>query len=319
MSTTEKRADAGAIAAAASENPVPTATRAAGTAGTGAAHAAPTRAVGAGRAPGILRAGLSALVIELRGYVRTPDTIVFTFLFPILMLGIFSVAFESMGKVGALPDGTGGVTMAEYYLPGMVAAGIFLSGVQNLAIDIAREKSDGWLRRLGATAISPVSYFIGKAGMILITSLAQAALLIAVAKFAFDVRLPEEPELWLRFAWLFALGIVTMTMLGIALSSLPRSSRSATAVVLPVVLLLQFISGVYLQFTMLPEWLQNFASLFPLKWLAQGMRSVFLPEHFAKAELSGSWDLGLVAVNLGIWLVVGLVISLITFRWTRRS
>ena len=295
------------------------ATRAAAARGSGSGSRTAPNAAASPRTPGILRAGLSAMTLELRGYVRTPDTIVFTFLFPILMLGIFGVAFESMGEVGARPDGTGGITMAEYYLPGMVSAGIFLSGVQNLAVDIAREKSDGWLRRLGATPVSPVSYFIGKAGMILITSIVQVGLLFAFATIALGVRLPDDPALWLRFAWLFGLGIVSMTLLGIALSAVPRSSRSATAVVLPIVLLLQFISGVYLQFTMLPEWLQNTASLFPLKWLAQGMRSVFLPEHFAAQELSGSWDLGLVVLNLVGWLVVGLVISLLTFRWTRRS
>lgn len=274
---------------------------------------------GAGRPVGILRAGAAAMRMELRGYFRTPDTVFFTFLFPILMLGIFGVAFESVGKIGALPDGTGGITMAEYYLPGMVAAGLLLSGVQNLAIDIARERSEGWLRRLGGTSISPVSYFLGKAGMILVTSIAQTALLIAFAVFALGVSLPSDPALWLRFAWVFVLGLATMTLLGVALSALPRSSRSATAVVLPIVLLLQFISGVYLQFSMLPGWLQDTASLFPLKWLAQGMRSVFLPDHFAAAEVGGSWDLGLVALNLVGWLVAGLVLSFFTFKWVRRS
>lgn len=257
--------------------------------------------------------------MELRAYFRTPDTVFFTFLFPILMLGIFGVAFDSVGEMGALPDGSGGVTMAEYYLPGMVAAGLLLSGVQNLAIDIARERSEGWLRRLGGTAISPVSYFLGKAGMILVTSIAQTALLIAFAVFALGASLPSDPTLWLRFAWIFVLGLATMTLLGIALSALPRTSRSATAVVLPIVLLLQFVSGVYLQFSMLPGWLQDIASLFPLKWLAQGMRSVFLPEHFAGAETGGAWDLGLVALNLAGWLVAGLVLSIITFKWVRRS
>ncbi len=270
-------------------------------------------------APGVLQAGLAAIRLELRGYYRTPDTVFFTFLFPILMLGIFGVAFDSLGEVGAKPDGTGGISMAAYYLPGMVAAGLLLTGVQNLAVDIAREKGEGWLRRLGGTPLSPVSYFIGKGGMILITSLLQLALLLAFAALALGVELPTDPALWLRFAWIFLLGITTMTLLGIALAAVPRSTRSATAVVLPIVLLLQFISGVYLQFSMLPEWLQNAASLFPLKWLAQGMRSVFLPEHFAAQELSGSWDLGLVVLNLAGWLVAGLVLSLVTFRWIRRS
>ncbi|UBH06851.1 transport permease protein [Leucobacter sp. Psy1] len=271
------------------------------------------------RPRGILRVGLDATGQELRAYFRTPDTVFFTFLFPVLLLGIFGVAFESSGDVGARPDGSGGISMAAYYLPGMIAAGLLLTGVQNLAVDIAREKSEGWLRRLGGTPMSPVSYFIGKAGLVLVTSLAQLALLLVFAVVVFGIALPDDPERWLRFAWLFLLGIMTMTLLGIALSAAPRSSRSATAVVLPIVLILQFISGVYLQFSMLPEWLQNIASLFPLKWLGQGMRSVFLPEHFAGAETGGDWDLWLVAANLVGWLVVGLVISLLTFRWVRRS
>lgn len=271
------------------------------------------------RTPSVFFGGLRAIKLELISYFRSPDTVFFTFLFPIVMLGIFGTAFASVGEIGALPDGTGGVTMAAYYLPGMLAAGIFLSGVQNLAVDIASEKHGGWLKRLGGMPISPVSYFVGKAGQVIVTATLQAVLLLAFARFVFSVELPTDPELWLRFVWIFLLGIVTMTLLGIALSALPRSSKSATAVVLPISLLLQFISGVYLQFTMLPEWLQNTAAVFPLKWLAQGMRSVFLPEHFELAEMHESWQLGLVALNLGGWLLVGLVLSLLTFRWVRRS
>lgn len=292
--------------------------RAGGTAHANRTTASPT-APAAAIAPAILPAGIRAIGMELKNYFRTPDTVFFTFLFPILMLGIFGTAFSSLGEVGGLPDGTGSVTMSEYYLPGLVAAAILLSGVQNLAIDIVRERSEGWLRRLGATPLSPVSYFLGKAGMVLVTSVAQIGLLLLFAVVALGVDLPSDPELWLRFAWLFLLGIATMTLLGIALAAIPQSSKSASAVVIPLVLLLQFISGVYLQFTMLPEWLQNVAGLFPLKWLAQGMRSVFLPENFAAAEQTGSWDLGMVALMLGIWLVVGLVGSLATFRWVRRS
>ena len=63
--------------------------------------------------------------------------------------------------------------------------------------------------------------------------------------------------------------------------------------------MLQFISGVYFVFAELPEWMQSAASVFPLKWMAQGMRSVFLPEGAVVAETSGSWQLGWVALVLG--------------------
>ena len=271
------------------------------------------------KAPGAAALGLARIGYETRVYFRSPDTLLFTFFFPFIMLGIFTAAFSSSGNIGANPDGTGGVSVGAYYLPGMLAAGMLLSGVQNLAVDIAGERSDGTLKRLGGTPLSPLSYFVGKIGQVFVTAVLQATLLMLVARLAFNIDLPTEPEKWATFAWVFVFGVITSAFLGIALSALPRSGRSATAVVAPVVLVLQFISGVYLQFTVLPDWMQNFASIFPLKWMAQGMRSVFLPDSFAAVEQNGSWDLPWVAVALGVWLVLGLVLSRVTFRWIRRD
>jgi len=262
-----------------------------------------------------LRHGVSRVGYEVRGYFRQGDTVFFTFLFPLLMLLIFSVAFTSttFGPPGAE------ISAAAYYLPGMVAAGVLLSGLQNMSIDIAMERGDGTLKRLGGTPLSPVSYFIGKLGQVLLTGILQSALLIVVAVVAFGVDLPTDPGRWLTFAWVFLLGVSTCAILGIGLSALPRSGRSATAVVIPIVLVLQFISGVYISFTGLPEWLQNFASVFPLKWLAQGMRAVFLPPEFEVLEMSGSWDLPLIALATGLWLVIGLIAVRLTFRWIRKD
>jgi ABC-2 type transport system permease protein len=262
-----------------------------------------------------LRLGAARIGYEVRSYFRQGDSVFFTFLFPVLFLLIFAVAFSS-STFGPPGDE---ISSAAYYLPGMLAAGLLLSGTQNLAIDIAMERSDGSLKRLGGTPLSPVAYFIGKLGNALITGFLQAALLLAVAAIFFGVALPTEPERWLTFAWVFLLGVTTCAVLGIGLSALPRSGRSATAVVIPIVLVLQFISGVFIQFSALPAWLQNVASVFPLKWLAQGMRSVFLPESFAAAEQSGSWEHGLTLLVTLLWLVVGLVLVRITFRWIRKD
>ena len=271
------------------------------------------------KAPGTLALGLSRIGYETRLYFRSPDTLFFTFFFPFIMLAIFTAAFSASGNIGGNADGVGGVSVGAYYLPGMLAAGMLLSGVQNLAVDIAGEKSDGTLKRLGGTPLSPLSYFLGKIGQVFVTAILQAGLLLLVARFVLDIALPTEPEKWATFAWVFLFGVITSAFLGIALASVPRSGKSATAVVIPVVLVLQFISGVYLQFTALPDWMQNLASVFPLKWMAQGMRSVFLPDSFAAAEQTGSWDLVWVAAALGVWLVVGLVVSRVTFRWIRRD
>jgi ABC-2 type transport system permease protein len=262
---------------------------------------------------------LRQIGFELVDYVRHADTLVFTFGFPIIMLAIFTSAFASQGMIPN-PDGVGaGLTVGAYYLPGMVAAGVLLSGVQNLAIDIAHEKSDGRLKRWGGTPMSPFVYFAGKIGQVVVTATTQTALLLVVAHFALGITLPATAHAWQTFAWVWLLGLTASCLLGIALSAVPRSGRSASSVVLPITLVLQFISGVYLQFYALPTWMQNIASAFPLKWLAQGMRAAFLPDGFQQLEVGQSWQLGQVALALGVWLLVGLVLSRLTFRWIRRD
>ncbi len=153
----------------------------------------------------------------------------------------------------------------------------------------------------------------------LVTSVAQAAVLIGSAVLAFNVALPSDVSRWLTFGWVFLLGSAAGTVLGVAFSSVPRSGRSASAVVTPVVVVLQFISGVFFILNDLPTWLQRVAELFPLKWMAQGMRSVFLDPQYEAVEVSGSWQHGPTAVILLGWLVVGFFLCLRTFRWSRRD
>jgi ABC-2 type transport system permease protein len=271
----------------------------------------------AGSPARVLRLGMLRIAYEVRSYFRVGDTVFFTFLFPVLMLTIFSVAFTD-ANFGTDANGET-LGAADYYLSAMLAAGILLSGVQNLAVDIAMEKSDGTLKRLAGSPLPVASYFLGKIGQVFVTATLQAALILTLAAVAFGVDLPTDPGRWFTFAWVFVLGVATSAVLGIALSGLPRSGKSATAVIIPIVLVLQFISGVYLVFSQLPEWLQNVASLFPLKWMAQGMRYVFLPEGFEVMEQNGDWNLPGVAIALTVWLVAGLVFARLTFRWIRKD
>jgi ABC-2 type transport system permease protein len=76
---------------------------------------------------------------------------------------------------------------------------------------------------------------------------------------------------------------------------------------------------VFFQFSQVPAWLQQIAALFPLKWMAQGLRSVFLPDQLAAAEPAGAWELGKVALVLVLWCGGGLVLCVTTFRWQERG
>jgi ABC-2 type transport system permease protein len=283
------------------------------TGATGTAGEAGSRTPGTARegAPSLVALAVARTGIELKQFFRQRDSVVFTFAFPVILLFIFGSVFSD--------DIAPGVSFTQYFAAGMVASGIVLSSFQSLAIGIAVERDDGTLKRLHGTPMPPAVFFLGKIGLVLATGIAQTAILLAAGALLFELDLPTSPELWLRFAWIFVLGTAAGTVVGIAFSSVARSAKSAPAVVSPVVIVLQFISGVFFVYSELPSWMQNVAQVFPLKWLAQGMRSVFLPDSFAAQEVTGSWQLPQTAIVLAVWTVAGLFLALRTFRWLRRG
>jgi ABC-2 type transport system permease protein len=209
--------------------------------------------------------------------------------------------------------------MTQYFVTGMIAAGIISVSFQSLAIQIPIERDRGVLKRLQGTPMPKASYFVGKVIMVAAIAVVEIILLLLLASLAFGVKLPETPQKWFTFAWVVFLGLTSCTLLGIAFSSVARTGRSAPAVVTPVALVLQFISGVYFVFRDLPHFMQQVAALFPLKWMAQGLRSVFLPDSFAQTgEVAHAWEHGKTAAVLGIWCVIGLALCLTTFRWTTK-
>jgi ABC-2 type transport system permease protein len=258
------------------------------------------------RLPSLGRVFRSRAAVELKEFFRQRETVVFTLLLPVLLLLVFGAVLDyELGK---------GVSFTQYFMSGIIAAGILGASLQNMAISIATERSDGTLKSLAGTPMPRSAYFVGKVVQVLAVSVAIIAILLAVGVGFYGIDLPSGAG-WLTFAWVAALGAAASTLLGIAVSSLARNGRSASATVTPFALVLQFISGVFFQFSQMPEWLQTVAAVFPLKWMAQGLRSVFLPDALAAAEPAGSWELGRVALVLLAWCAVGLVLCVFTFRW----
>ncbi|PWW22877.1 ABC-2 type transport system permease protein [Geodermatophilus normandii] len=248
--------------------------------------------------------------VELKEFFRQRESVVFTLVFPVLLLVVFGAVLDY--------DLGSGVTFTQYFVAGVIAAGILGASLQNMAISIATERADGTLKSLYGTPMPRSAYFVGKVVQVLAVTVLIIAILLLVGVVFYDVDLPSGAD-WPTFAWVTALGAAACTLLGIAVSSLARNGRSASATVTPIALVLQFISGVFFQFSQVPVWMQTVASFFPLKWMAQGLRSVFLPDALAAQEPAGTWELGRVALVLGAWCLAGLVLCVLTFRWQERG
>ncbi|MEU5537772.1 ABC transporter permease [Streptomyces sp. NPDC020362] len=265
----------------------------------------------AGSLPGPWTLGLLRGGLEIRQFFRQREQVVFTFSFPVVFLFLFASIFHDDVR------GTG-VSASQLYVPAMMASGIMSTSFQSLGISIAVERDEKALRRLRGTPMPPAAYFLGKIWLVLFTGVLETAVLLFVGTAFYDVSLPTDAGRWFDFAWIFVLGLTACALLGIAISSVPRSAKSASSVVVLPFLVLQFISGVYISIDTIPGWMLDIGALFPLKWLCQGLRGVFLPDSARVLEQAGSWEFGRIALVLAAWCVGGLALCLLTFRWKNR-
>jgi ABC-2 type transport system permease protein len=262
--------------------------------------------------PGVWRLGAARGGVEVKAFFRDKMAVAFIFGLPPILLVLLGSIFGSQAAAQ-------GVTVGQLFTAGMIAGGIMSTSFQYLAIAIATERENGMLKRLSGTPMPRTAYFAGKIVQVMVCTVAETVLLIAVGMVFYHLHLPTSPARWWTFAWVFVLGSAACALLGIAASSVPRSAASAMPVITLPFTVLQFISGVYVPFTVVPRWMRDVASLFPLKWMAQGMRSVFLPEQAAALEPAGSWEHGLTALVLVAWIAAGLMLCVKTFRWQSRS
>ncbi len=268
---------------------------------------------GTAHPPGALAIGRSRIGVELKTLFRDRESAVFSLAFPMILMIVFGSVF------GGQELGPTGITFAQYFVAGMIASGILYTSFQNLAIGIPQERDEGALKRLEGTPMPKAAYFIGKVGAVCVVYVCQLILLMAIGVVLFDIELPSTPAKWATLGWLSLLGLTTWTLLGLAFSSVPKSGKGASAIVTPIILVLQFTSGVFFLYNDLPEWMQQFAALFPLKWLTQGMRYVFLPEEAGALEVVGSFEMPRVALVLVAWTLLSAILAAAFFRWRRRG
>jgi ABC-2 type transport system permease protein len=258
----------------------------------------------------LVRATVAISRMEIRTFFRDTRSLVFVLAFPVLLLVIFAALFRDTISAGGVT-----VPQKQLFMAGITAAGVMSTAFQGLAINIVQERESGLIRRLARTPMPKLSYFLAKVVRVFVTTLIEVVLLLAISFTLYGLPVPGSAARWLTLAWVLVLGTLACALMGMAYSAFIPSAGAAAAMTTPVFLCLQFASGVFFPLSALPGWMLNLGSVFPLRWLAQGLRAAFLPDALGRGEPGGSWQLGLVALVLGCWVVGGLVVTARTFTW----
>ena len=237
---------------------------------------------------------------------RTPRVLVFSVVFPVVLLVFFNSIFSS-GTNSTVQFHGHRFDTATYFTAGIIAYAVLTSAFSTLAIAIVARRERGELKRLRGTPVAPWTFMVAQILRTVVTVAATVIALLLIGRLAFDVRIPGKTAP--AFVAYLLLGTATMCTLGIALTALTPTEEVASTVAPFVGVILSFVSGVFIPIGTLPNWLQQVGRVFPLYHLADGLQSTFFPA-------GGSFGLRASNVtNLVVWGVAGLIVAVRRFKW----
>ncbi|WP_410097648.1 ABC transporter permease [Streptomyces sp. Isolate_219] len=254
---------------------------------------------------GVLRGG-----IELRHLLRNPKE----------LSGHLVNVVVALLLAGYINDKVPGtqVPMAHLTLSGFAAYLLFQIGLVNLPQILVTEREEGALLRLRATPGGIPAYLVAKSLLVVAMAFGTLVLLLGTAALLVDGPLPHGPAGWLTLLWVSALGLLAVVPLGAAIGAVLPNPREALALIMLPVMALLITSGAMFPLASLPAVVQKIASVFPLKWMAQGLRSALLPDAARAAEPAGSWELPTVALILTAWAILGFLLAVPLLRRAAR-
>jgi ABC-2 type transport system permease protein len=240
---------------------------------------------------------------DMRSFLRNRQARVATLALPVVFLVLFVGVFHdySVREHGA------DVASSTFYVPGVISLGIVSASFATLVVSVTVQRESSVLKRRRATPVPAWVLIAGRTLTSIAVALALAAVLIALARGAFGVRV--RAEALPAVALTVVLGAAAFSCLGYALTTVIATADAAQPVVQAVLLPLYLISGVFIPSPDLPGWLDHVARIFPVERLADGMHQAFDP---AVGGVAVPWRDLLVLV---VWAIVGMRIAVKRFSW----
>ncbi|MDQ2906409.1 MAG: ABC transporter permease [Chloroflexota bacterium] len=194
----------------------------------------------------------------------------------------------------------------DFILPGMLGMMLMWTNLSTGGA-LVEWRERGVLRRLAATPLRSSTLISTQMLARLILSLLQAAVLILVGRYVFQVQVVGS---WLLLGLAVVLGTLTMLGVGLGIGSIAKNADSAQAITFLVSFPMMFLSGSYFSTSSAPTFLKPLISVLPLTYLNDALRQV----------MNNGASLSTIQTDLLVlaaWIVAGFLLASRTFRWAR--
>ena len=234
---------------------------------------------------------------DLRLTARRGENVLVTIVIPIAVLLFFA-------STGIIP-GIGGRPV-DFLLPGSIGLAIIATGLVNLGIATAYERSYGVLKRLGGAPLPRWALVVSRIGAVLVLEVVQVVALVAVAALV----LGWAPGAgWSPVLLLVAilLGTTAFASLGLLLAGTLRA-EATLALANGLFLGFLMLGGIVLPVDHLPDLLRPIAAVLPATALADLLR-ISLASGAASPTAGGPLTI------LAAWAIAATALAVRTFRW----
>lgn len=238
------------------------------------------------------------LAIELKRLFRNSSSVIFTLIFPLVML--FLVALPNKNEsISDTPVSAGGISAAVPIMISMAVYGAMVAATMT-GVSVASERAQGWSRQLRLTPLNPVVYILVKVLTGLVLG-AVAVVLTVLVGTVLGIHAPLGNLIGAALlAWLTSL---SMTSLGLAIGyAFP--AQNAMRYLGPILPILSFMGGLFVPLQMMPEGVQIAAKFTPVWGIAD----------LAQSTIIGVAPDGWAVVNLLVWFAVFTSLAVLMFR-----
>jgi len=198
-----------------------------------------------------------------------------------------------------------GLSAFDYIFAGLLGFTILSLGIFGLANQLPTEKKTGALRRLRAAPITAGQLVFANMLNYMLVGVISLVLMFVVALFVFDFNMRGD---WFQLAFVAVISIILMFGFGLAIGGWAKNATQSAALTQIVALPMLFLSGIFFPRFLMPDWLQNITTFFPLTPVIDGMRLIMTE---AKTLIDILPQLGLI----GLWIIVIYAIAIRVFRW----
>ena len=247
---------------------------------------------------------VQAATLGRRAVIRTarqPANVVAPLVFPMLLLAVNSGGLEAETHLPGFPtDSFVAFALAVPFIQGALFA------TMNAGTDLARDIQTGFLNRLSLTPMRGVALLAGQLGGVVVLSLVQAAVYLAVG-YAVGVRLESGfAGVLVVFAFALLVGLA-FGALG-TFAALRTGSGEAVQSLFPVFFVFLFISSMNIPRNLIDTtWFRYLATANPVSYLLECVRSLIIT----------GWDRDALALGFGIAIALA-VVAVAASTWALR-